>query len=128
MASADATEFTLRAAQGEPLYTIGENQYLAKNASTLSYEVSITVGQDTWSYEESTILRMNEFDEPFAHTDRNTLRRAGYSLRPPVMAPAPPGSPTGTGRCRAPSHRGVRRRLSRPVRAVPGRAPRGALA
>jgi hypothetical protein len=39
--------------------------------------VSITVGQDTWSYEESTILRMNEFDEPFAHTDRNTLHRAG---------------------------------------------------
>jgi len=77
VASADATEFTLRAAQGEPLYTIGENQYLAKNASTLSYEVSITVGQDTWSYEESTILRMNEFDEPFAHTDRNTLHRAG---------------------------------------------------
>jgi hypothetical protein len=48
---------------------------LAKNASTLSYEVTITVGADTFSYDEVTMLRMNEFDEPFAHTDHNTLRR-----------------------------------------------------
>ena len=34
-ASADATEFTLTAAKGGELYTIGENQYLAANASTL---------------------------------------------------------------------------------------------
>jgi hypothetical protein len=33
------------------------------------------VGADTWSYDEVTMLRMKEFDEPFAHTDHNTLRR-----------------------------------------------------
>jgi hypothetical protein len=49
--------------------------YLEK--CTLSYEVTITVGVDTWSYDETTMLRMNEFDEPFAHTDHNTLRRVG---------------------------------------------------
>jgi len=76
-ASAGATEFTLKAAQGDSLYNIGENQYLAKNASTLSYEVTITVGDGTWSYDETTMLRMKEFDQPFAHTDHNTLRRAG---------------------------------------------------
>jgi hypothetical protein len=74
-ADADATSFTLTAAQGEPLYTIGENAYLAKNASTRSYELNISVDGDTWTYTESTILQMNEFTEPFAHTDRNTLRR-----------------------------------------------------
>jgi len=74
-ADAKATAFTLRAAQGEPQYTIGENRYLAKNASSLSYEVTITTSGDTWSYDETTMLRMNEFDAPFAHTDRNTLRR-----------------------------------------------------
>jgi hypothetical protein len=73
----DATEFTLKAAQGGAQYNIGENLYLAKNASTLSYEVTVTVGDDTWSYDETTMLRMNEFDEPFAHTDHNTLRRVG---------------------------------------------------
>jgi hypothetical protein len=77
VAAADAGEFTLKAAQGEPQYNIGENLYLAKNASTLSYEVTITLGEDTWSYDEVTFLRMNEFDEPLGHTDHNTLRRVG---------------------------------------------------
>jgi hypothetical protein len=76
-ASSDATEFTLKAAKDEPLYNIGENQYLAKHASTLRYEVTITTGEDTWSYSEVTTLRMDEFGEPFAHTDHNTLRRVG---------------------------------------------------
>jgi hypothetical protein len=77
IAVADATEFTLRASQDSAQYRIGENMYLAKNASTLSYEVNISSGDDTWSYDETTMLRMNEFDEPFAHTDHNTLHRVG---------------------------------------------------
>jgi hypothetical protein len=77
IAAADATEFTLKAAMGGAQYGIGENTYLAQNASTLSYEVTITLGEDTWSYDEVTILKMKEFDEPFPHTDHNTLRRVG---------------------------------------------------
>jgi hypothetical protein len=77
LATDDATEFTLRAAKGEPLYTIGENRYLAKHASSLSYEVVIAVTDASWSYQETTMLVMDEFDEPLAHTDHNTLRRAG---------------------------------------------------
>ena len=76
-APADATEFTMKAVLGDACYGIGENKYLAENASTLSYEMTVTVGQDTWSYDEVTMLRMNEFAEPFAHTDHNTLRRVG---------------------------------------------------
>jgi len=75
IAAPDATEFTLRAAQGEAQYSIGENTYLAKNASTLNYEVTITTSEDSWSYREDTILRMRELDTPFHHTDANTLRR-----------------------------------------------------
>jgi len=71
----DATTMTLTAAQGEPQYTIGEGVYLAKNASVLSFEVTIVIGEDTWSYDETTMLQMNQFEEPFAHTDHNTLRR-----------------------------------------------------
>ena len=76
-AAADATEFTLKAENGHKLYGIGENQYLGAHASTLSYEVTITIGEDTWSYDEVTMLRMGELDQPLAHTDHNTLRRAG---------------------------------------------------
>src|SRR5262245_34599463 len=64
-AAADATSFELHAKQGDPQYAIGENQYLAKNAATLSYDVTITINDDgTWSYDEVTMLKMVEMDEP----------------------------------------------------------------
>jgi hypothetical protein len=77
-ASPDATSFSLMARPGHPQYNIGENRYLAEHASTIGYDVTITVDDaDSWTYEETTMLRMKEFDEPFAHTDHNTLRRVG---------------------------------------------------
>ena len=76
-AAADSSEFALMARPSHPQYNIGENKYLAENASTLSYSVTITINADgSWSYDETTMLKMKEFDEPFAHTDHNTLRRA----------------------------------------------------
>jgi hypothetical protein len=77
-ATADAVEFTLSAAAGGAHYTIGENAYLAENASTLSYSVDITLNDDgTWSYNETTMLKMVELPDPFAHTDHNTLHKVG---------------------------------------------------
>ena len=76
-AEADSTGFTLKAAKDGGLYTIGENKYLAENASSLSYEVVITTSGDSWSYDEKTMLRMKEFPEPMAHTDHNTMHRVG---------------------------------------------------
>ncbi len=75
-AAADATEFTLHAELGHDRYSIAEGKYLGDNASSVSYDVTITIGQDTWSYDETTMLQMKEFDEPLAHTDHNTLHRA----------------------------------------------------
>jgi len=76
--AADATTFSLSAKLGHPQYAIGENTYLAAHASTLSYDVTITVNADGgWSYDETTMLKMDEFPEPFAHTDHNTLRKVG---------------------------------------------------
>jgi len=75
-ASGDATSFELSAEAGHPRYAIGENGYLAKNASTRSYRVTITINDDdTWSYDEKTVLRMNEFSDLFEHTDHNTVGR-----------------------------------------------------
>lgn len=74
--SADSREWVMRAALGHPQYAIGENRYLSDNASSLSYEVAITVNDDgTWGYSQTTMLRMTQFDEPFAHTDHHLLRR-----------------------------------------------------
>jgi hypothetical protein len=76
-ATADATTFTLRAARGDLRYGIGENRYLAERASTLSYEMTVTVGDDEWTYEQVAQLWMTEFDQPLSHSDRNTLHRVG---------------------------------------------------
>ena len=76
-AAPGATAFTLSADRGDDRYAIGENSYLARHASTLAYTVTVTVHVDgTWSYDETTTLRMDEFAAPFAHTDHNTLHRA----------------------------------------------------
>ncbi len=76
LTTAEATSFTMSATLGDPKYGICENAYLGQRASSLSYEVTITVNpNDTWSYSECTMLAMAEFGEPFAHTDSNTLHR-----------------------------------------------------
>jgi hypothetical protein len=77
-AAADANEFTLHAEAGHAQYCIGENKYLAEHAASTTYRATITVNDDdTWSYDEVTTLRMQELADPLAHTDHNTLHRAG---------------------------------------------------
>jgi hypothetical protein len=77
-ATADARSFTLSATAGDPRFTIGETTYLSEAASTSSYTVTVTIGDDgTWSYDERTTVHLSELPEPLAHTDRNTLHRVG---------------------------------------------------
>ena len=76
-ADADATEFTLHASLGDAQYPIGEGTYLTANASSVSYEVTITLGEGTWSYAESTMLRMKEMGDLLPHTDHNTMHKVG---------------------------------------------------
>ncbi|HEY8545443.1 MAG TPA: heme-binding beta-barrel domain-containing protein [Acidimicrobiales bacterium] len=60
----------------DPDRAIGESRYLAAHASSLRYRATITTNRDgTWSYRETTTLRMRPLPEPLAHTDRNTLHR-----------------------------------------------------
>jgi hypothetical protein len=73
--TADSREFTLRAEAGDPVYGIIENRYLSQRSSTVSYECTVRVGEDEFSYDEDTVLRMAEFEDLFHHTDRNVLRR-----------------------------------------------------
>ena len=73
--TADAKVFTMKAALGDSKYAIGENTYLAANASSTSYEVTITVGDGTFGYDQTTWLNMKEFAEPFPHTDHHSMTR-----------------------------------------------------
>lgn len=79
----DATSFTLRATKDSDEYGITQNPYLLENARCIDYVVNITVDGDTFSYDETTTLLMKEFDEPYPHTDRNTLQRVESFDLPP---------------------------------------------
>ena len=74
----DATSFSLRAAVGDARYAIGENTYLSANASSVSFESTVTLhGDGSWTYEETTMLRMTGFPDLLPHTDHNTLHKVG---------------------------------------------------
>lgn len=75
-ATPDSTELTLRAEAGSETYGILSNQYLSAAARTVRFECRITIGEDTWSYDETTTVELARMPgTPFAHTDRNTLKR-----------------------------------------------------
>lgn len=72
----DATEFTMTAGCGESCYGILSNRYLDASAKTEAYEVTISLGDDEWTYESDTVLTMHCLDgRTLHHTDRNTLSR-----------------------------------------------------
>ena len=75
-AGADATTFTLAASAGDPKYGISVNGYLAENAATLSYRVTVSIqGDGTWAYDETSMLKLREMPDAFPHTDHNHLHR-----------------------------------------------------
>ena len=74
-AAADATEWVFSAECGSVTYGVLSNLYEDANAKTVRYECKITVGDDTWSYDEDTVLEMSNLPELLHHTDRNTLKK-----------------------------------------------------
>ncbi len=73
-AEPDATEFEVRATVGSEVYGILSNPYLDQAFRTLSYRMTVTVNPDgTWSYDEEGVLAIPNRNEPFSHTDHNTL-------------------------------------------------------
>jgi hypothetical protein len=81
-ATADSTSFEVRAELGSEVYGILSNPFLGSAFRTLSFRMEVTVHpDDTWSYDEVTVLQIPDRDQPFDHTDRNTLHR--------IAAPTP---------------------------------------
>jgi hypothetical protein len=75
-ASADSTTFSLQADVGAESYGILSNRYLSASARTTLYQCTVEVGDGTWSYDETTTVELSRMPgTPFAHTDRNTLKR-----------------------------------------------------
>jgi hypothetical protein len=75
-AKADSKQLTMQAEVGSESYGILSNLYLASAARTVLYQCSVTVGDDVWTYDETTTVELaKQPGVPFAHTDTNTLKR-----------------------------------------------------
>jgi hypothetical protein len=77
-ATPQAKAFTLAAELGSPTYGICSNTFLHENFRTVRFEVKVTIhSENSFSYEEDTVLQMPGQSELFHHRDKNTLVRAG---------------------------------------------------
>jgi hypothetical protein len=75
-AAADATSFELVATQGLDTFGICSAPFLHQAFKTTEFRIKVTLNPDgTWRYDEDTVLQIRGRDEPFHHTDRNTLHK-----------------------------------------------------
>jgi hypothetical protein len=71
----DARSFRLEAVLGSNTYGILSSTYLDEVARTSRFEVTVTVGDDFFSYDETIVVEHQKSQTIILHTDRNTLRR-----------------------------------------------------
>ena len=74
----DATSFKLESVLGSNTYGILSNKYLDEIAKTTRFDVTVTIGADTFSYDETTVVEHQKHPTIIMHTDRNTLRRVSW--------------------------------------------------
>ncbi len=70
----DATSFKLESSLGSSSYGILSTTYLNTLAQTTRFDVSITICDDSFSYEQTTVVEYQQKPTVILHTDRNTLR------------------------------------------------------
>jgi hypothetical protein len=88
-AEPDAREFEVSATVGAEVYGILSNPFLDSAFHTVSFRIRVTANDDdTWSYEEHTVMRIPDREGLVDHVDRNTLRRIGEPLPNPLATEA----------------------------------------
>ena len=84
-ASADAKEFELIATHDSDSFGIRSAAFLEYAFKTVEFRIKVTLNaDDTWSYDEDTVLMIRGRPEPFHHTDRNTLTRVAEPTPNPL--------------------------------------------
>ena len=70
----DAKEFDLETVVGSNVYGILSNPYLDRIAKCVRYTVTIKVTDDTFFYDETSVIEHQKTPTVIMHTDRNTLK------------------------------------------------------
>lgn len=71
----DATSYTLEATSGDCTHGILANKFLDEEFKTVRYVCKISCDGKTFSYEQTSTLKLKGSEEFFEHTDRNTLQK-----------------------------------------------------
>jgi len=75
-ASEDAREFELLATHESENFGIRSTLFLDYAFKTVEFRIKILINaDDTWTYEQDTVLMIRGKPDPFHHTDRNTLHK-----------------------------------------------------
>ena len=75
-AKPEAKTFEVIAKRGASDFGICSTPFLEHAFRTDEFHMKVKINDDdTWSYEETTVLKVRGKAEPFPHTDRNTLKR-----------------------------------------------------
>ncbi len=84
-ADADAKEFELIATHDSENFGIRSAPFLDYAFKTVGFRIKVTINSDdTWTYEEDTVLMIKGKEEPFHHTDKNTLTRIAQPTPNPL--------------------------------------------
>jgi hypothetical protein len=86
-AGLDDNTLVLRAERGQTEYGICSTAFLEYAFRTDAYRIEVTFNDDgSWSYVTDTTLVVRGRTEPFAHQDRNTLRKIAEPQPNPLLA------------------------------------------
>ena len=72
--SPEATSFKLESSVGSSTYGILSTTYLHSLAQTTRFDVSLHIAEDSFTYEQTTVVEYQQKSTVILHTDRNTLR------------------------------------------------------
>ncbi|MCA9349465.1 FABP family protein [Candidatus Saccharibacteria bacterium] len=80
-------KFELRAERGSTTNGICSNPFLEKNFKTTKANIIVEIlDNNSWKYDETTMLIIPDRDQAFAHTDRHLLSRVERPEPNPLMA------------------------------------------
>jgi len=86
-AAAGAKTFSLEAVRGSETNGIVSNPFLEHAFKTLRVTIDVTIHPGgTWSYKQDTVMVIPGAQEPFHHTNRNTLKKIGEPTPNPLAA------------------------------------------
>jgi hypothetical protein len=87
-AAPDAVGFSVSARADDPHFGILSNPFLDYGYHTVSFDMHVTLAaDDTWSYEQNTVLHVKGVTEPFHHTDHNRFTRVAGPTPNPLAQP-----------------------------------------